>query len=674
MDFKIPEQLKDMKFCRVAYKTKKPFEKDWTNKLYSYEEVSKFFPTENYGVQTGINNLGVLDDDTEDNVLINLFEKSFGDTFKVREHEYINLKGWDGQKIIFYNLLGKHCGELQGKGQMVVGPGSVHPSGETYELKKDIDIKEIDFELFKSIFQDYIPELNKSIATIHEKTNWEGDDIKDIPITNVISLGGLIGVGDGYQGSHPLHGSTGGMNFRVNPATNTWYCFRCHPKDTEIPTPSGFVKIQEIRKGDYVFGKGFQYNKVCEVMKHLCNESIYKIKTYTPDIKFTETHPILIASIKYNGKHLLKKNPIISWKLPNQINPKRDFLIIPKTHIEKGFKRLNSEIGEILGWYLAEGHLPKRSDRKNNGNGIVFTLSIKEEDIAKKLSVLTKKHFNATANYYKYPHRGTIIFQCHSKKLKKLIQENIGTGSYRKKIGKLINAPKPFLKSLISSYIKGDGHLTKKGSQRVSSVSKTLIKEVQIILFKLGIPARYYYNEFNGHHINILQWQTNPKYKSEFQDKNFLYLPIKSIEKEKGPKIVYSIKTKDNTYLIPFIVHNCNSGGSSPELIAVMEGIIDCSEAGKGCLAGDKGSQVIKIAREKYGLKAPELNQEPQGWALSVNIKKLAERYDFINCLKCNQPFYFNELLGQFKCKTCGDFGGLKLFADMIINNYNKTK
>jgi len=341
MDFKIPKQLMNMQFCRVRYKTKKPFEKDWTNKPYTYEEISKYFPKENYGILTGVNRLGVLDDDTENKVLIKLFEKAFGDTYKVREHEYVFLKGWNGQKIIFYDGEGKHCGELQGKGQMVVGAGSVHTSGEIYEIKNNIQIKEIDTEIFKSIFQEYIPKLKsptiKDLAMV--KTNWEGEDIKDIPITNIISLVGLSDMGSGcYQGSHIVHGSSGGMNFRVDTVNNTWYCFRC------------------------------------------------------------------------------------------------------------------------------------------------------------------------------------------------------------------------------------------------------------------------------------------------------------------------------------------SSGGSSPELIAVVEGIINCSEAGRGCLAGDKGSQVIRLARDKYGLKTPDIKKEPMGWACSINIKKMAERYNLLNCPKCNLPFLFN-VSGFYKCKSCGMFGGLKKFANLILQN-----
>jgi hypothetical protein len=336
----IPKQLKQMKFCRVKFKGKLPFEKDWTNKKYSYDEIQKHFPKENYGVLTGINQLGVLDDDTEDKILMRLFKSSFGKTFRVRDHYYIKLKDWDCKKIIFYDSEGKHLGELQGLGQQAVGPGSTHPSGEIYDLREDIQIKEISFEDFKNTFKEYIPTIKGVSENLKIKTSWEGDDIKEIPLSAVISFAGLNDVGKGcYQGSHPKHGSNGGMNFRINTLNNTWYCFRC------------------------------------------------------------------------------------------------------------------------------------------------------------------------------------------------------------------------------------------------------------------------------------------------------------------------------------------NAGGSSPELIAVMEGIIDCSQAGRGCLSGSKGSEVIKVAREKYGLKSPEIQTEkkPVGWALSINIKKMAEKNNLLNCPFCSVPFEFNENLGFFKCNACGIRGGLKVFAGLCL-------
>lgn len=336
----IPLQLMDMNFCRIKKGTKKPFEKEWTNKHYTYEQISKYFPKENYGVLTGINSFGVCDDDTSDKKLISILEKNFGDSFEVRKHYYLKLTGWDGTKIIFYDKEGLHLGELQGKGQQVVGAGSIHPSGETYNIIKNVPIKEIDFNLFLEVMQEYIPKSISQIIKEFKKSEWKGDDIKQIPLSSIISFGGLLDMGSGnYQGSHPQHGSTTGMNFRINTSKNIWHCFRC------------------------------------------------------------------------------------------------------------------------------------------------------------------------------------------------------------------------------------------------------------------------------------------------------------------------------------------GSGGGPAELIAVMEGIIDCSQAGKNCFNTEQGREVINIAREKYGLKTPETIQQPMGWAKSVNIKQMATNYNFLDCPKCKVPFEFNERLGFFNCPSCKLSGGLKVFASTYIQS-----
>jgi len=153
----IPKQLKDCKFCRVAYKTKKPFEQDWNNKPYTYNEIQQFLDNENYGVLCD-SKLRALDDDTPGKILIDKFHKSFGRTFRSRDHLCIRFKTGEEKKIIFKDKDGNHLGELQGAGQMIVGTGSIHPSGEVYELKDDTEIITIDYNLFKEAFKDYIQE------------------------------------------------------------------------------------------------------------------------------------------------------------------------------------------------------------------------------------------------------------------------------------------------------------------------------------------------------------------------------------------------------------------------------------------------------------------------------------------------------------------------------------
>jgi len=208
---------------------KRPQEFRWQlDRNYTYDEMEEWLSThkENYGILNG--KLRILDDDTKDNNLIKLFLDNFDKTFRVRNHLYFEFTNKDEKKIIFYDKSGEHCGELQGIGQQCVGPGSVHPLEEVYELKNDVDIIKIDYDKFCQVFLPYIPHKIKKVTKDFKKTTWTGDNITDIPITNIISLSGLNDMGNScYQGSHPGHGSNGGMNFRVDTSNNSWFCYRC---------------------------------------------------------------------------------------------------------------------------------------------------------------------------------------------------------------------------------------------------------------------------------------------------------------------------------------------------------------------------------------------------------------------------------------------------------------
>lgn len=222
----IPKQLKPYKFCKISYQDKRPFEDNWLNKGYSFDSMNDYLKKNksNYGILTG--NLRILDDDTSDKRLLNLFIQHFGETFRIHQHFYFEFDTKNDKKIIFYDKDGTHCGELQGKGQQIVCAGSRHPKGHYYEQKNNEEIKIINEEEFRLVFEDYIPK-KKIIEREHIQNDWSGDKVSEIPISSIISFGSMSDVGGCYQGSHPVHGSTGGMNFRVNPTNNCWYCFRC---------------------------------------------------------------------------------------------------------------------------------------------------------------------------------------------------------------------------------------------------------------------------------------------------------------------------------------------------------------------------------------------------------------------------------------------------------------
>jgi len=168
----IPKQLVGLRFNRVRFKDKKAFEKDWQNNPYSYEEIQKYFPKENYGIICG-SDIRVLDDDTEKNGLIKIFIDNFGETFRVRDHLYFKFDDKNNKKIILMNGI-YHLGEVQGEGTYVVGAGSTHPSGEIYEQKNNLDIITISFKKFEEIFGEYINNEKKNIS--ETKYNYDDDD------------------------------------------------------------------------------------------------------------------------------------------------------------------------------------------------------------------------------------------------------------------------------------------------------------------------------------------------------------------------------------------------------------------------------------------------------------------------------------------------------------------
>ncbi len=252
----IPTQLNGMRFNRVKFKEKRAFEIGWQNKPYTYEQIQQHFPKENYGIICG-KEIRVLDDDTPKKGLIKLYHDNFPETMEVRDHIYFRFDNGYSDKIIFESKellfpdskgkLSPHMGELQGEATYVVGPGCTHPSGEIYELKKDIPIVTISYEKFKEVFGEYFKEKKKKIIRNHKSSDWVGDNINDIPIGNIISFDGLRDVGRGcLQGDHPKHGSDTGMNFRVDIENNTWICFRCNNKDSRgCGGPSELIAVME---------------------------------------------------------------------------------------------------------------------------------------------------------------------------------------------------------------------------------------------------------------------------------------------------------------------------------------------------------------------------------------------------------------------------------------------
>jgi hypothetical protein len=244
---KIPLQLREPSFRCVPILNghKKPEGRRWSteaNYPFGHAVLAGYLAQgHNFGVLTGIGDLVVLDvDDITRLEAFGIIEK-LPETFTVRTgrgglHFYLlcaglldkviledpELKDSDGDPL--------HLGELQALGQQVVGPGSIHPNGNRYEVIKDLPIATITkadlLQILAPLKQTGAVEAEQARTARSRKAG--GSSIGDsISIESVCWPKDIKErAGSEVRGSHPLHGSTSGKNFAVNTSKNCWHCFR----------------------------------------------------------------------------------------------------------------------------------------------------------------------------------------------------------------------------------------------------------------------------------------------------------------------------------------------------------------------------------------------------------------------------------------------------------------
>ncbi len=144
----ISERIKDTKVILVSKKGKIPAEKDWVNKGKATTDpvVQKWIKEGgNLGVLTG-NGIIVFDADSPmGEELARKLPKTLvvgTSTKNGFRGKHFYFKSGVEKKIILFDKK-EHIGEVQARGQFVVAPGSIHPSGAVYEIIEDRDMAEL---------------------------------------------------------------------------------------------------------------------------------------------------------------------------------------------------------------------------------------------------------------------------------------------------------------------------------------------------------------------------------------------------------------------------------------------------------------------------------------------------------------------------------------------------
>lgn len=224
----IPPQLKEVgcRFILVEPQGKRPIEQGWqltANYAADNPKLQEHINGGgNYGVVCG-NGLIVVDLDRpiEDVILPPTFTVS---TPSGGKHLYYKCAL---SKKIILERDGIHYGEIQAGGNtQVVGPGSRAKSKTTgelaeYKITRDVAVAEITEDQLRDLLGSYFKVKPSHLVTGASVTGrYQLDILRLIDTSKFSRRSGEL------QGPHPIHGSTGGANFCVNPNKNLWHCFR----------------------------------------------------------------------------------------------------------------------------------------------------------------------------------------------------------------------------------------------------------------------------------------------------------------------------------------------------------------------------------------------------------------------------------------------------------------
>lgn len=303
----IPSRLRspEYRFVRVRARGKSPIDKGWQQgrnfKHNDPELVAHLESGGNYGVLCGFGHLAVIDADAPE--VAAAVEASLPPTFTVKtgrpgeggRHYYYKVPDLDAPiRLVKDARADGSVGDIKFTGGQVIGPGSVHPSGNEYLVINDADIATIRKENILAALQDFI----RDVRYTYESTTSKGN-LGSMRIEDVIDLRSLMRCGSRYQGKCPWHGSETGSNFTVDVEKNVWHCFR-HGSGggplQAIAVREGIIDCSEARPGG-LRGSEFKAAMAAAVEKYGLKivEPKLKVLSKLPDGTETEVDPSLLV-------------------------------------------------------------------------------------------------------------------------------------------------------------------------------------------------------------------------------------------------------------------------------------------------------------------------------------------------------------------------------------------
>jgi putative DNA primase/helicase len=624
MSIEIPIQLRipGIRFVLIERASKKPFEKDWTNKEYFFDNTRLLVHLANngnYGVQGGaLGNvtgkyLIILDFDNVD-VQEQVCAK-LPKTFTVKTgsgllHKYFFSDAGESFKIFDEHM--NTLADIQSIGKQCIGPGSLHPNGKRYEVIDNTEIATIGYAELKALVMPFdkkpkrpVPDSekleNSNIPLEYREDSFIAQIKTKVSMDQVMKY---VGVDITKNPSNCfMHVSKGGQCLGWN--EQTWHCFHCVHPQQDVITLDGVKKISDVKVGDITINANGDRVPIIKVTKHPFKGkmlSIYVNGNNVP-LKVTHNHGMyyykdVICNANYRADQRCICKPECAAKLDKRCALWKDkksevqgrvdasvlttndalFFPIPKTIIDKDCldvsqyakdNRLGPKRKVIDKLPLTKEFLWVMGMYIAEGNsfrgGIKFSLHKDETDYVKRILDCFEKELGlkgSTFNQVTPTGESLLVHICNSD-LADVFPILFGKGCENKKVPReILDLPIEKCKSILQGIIDGDG------STRDSSLGQTS-KQLMIDTYELALKVGYYPS------MGLIKTSANKKQgymmypgtKGHGKAKlnNHLISPINRIDSEEYNGDVYDITVDSDhhSFLTPQgIIANCLESGN----------------------------------------------------------------------------------------------------------------
>ncbi len=321
----------------------------------------------------------------------------------------------------------------------------------------------------------------------------------------------------------------------------------CFPAGTLVDTTEGLKAIETLQAGERVLSHDGSFSVVKSVVENSNDQALVSISHFghKVPIRCTPEHPILVWTTRevetlidgdgadpFNGfvwmaaKDVHAEDFIVTaaplegrerrvYDLMDHVGPgvheEVDGLIrkvnSDSKHRSKhrhriGFVAVNRyveesyDLGLILGWYVSEGYVSKRSGSDGLApNGIHFTVGTHELAYQQELAAAFKRVFAADLAVHESVSDHSVRVVCNRRIVSSLILSMVGTGYRSMRLSHdVLTADEEFQRGLLAGLFRGDGCSTTGGMLLDLGPefdhSPELIDQVQLIARRLGIVTR----------------------------------------------------------------------------------------------------------------------------------------------------------------------------------------